>query len=135
MSKDAEKHWQEELNNFQQAFDGLERACSQYRYNYLEIVGLACIFEFTLEKGLNALRALLEREGRVAESPEQIIQTGFNAWYLEEDERKVFLEALELRGSMKHIDNFEEAERTKRSIINYFHPLLGRLLSTLEDQL
>ena len=89
----------------------------------------------TLEKGLNALRALLEREGRVVESPEQIIQTGFNAWYLEEDERKVFLEALKLRGSMKHIDNFEEAERTKRSIINYFHPLLGRLLSTLEDQL
>lgn len=135
MHKNAEKHWQEELNKFQQAFDSLERACDQYRYNYLEIAGLVSIFEFTLEKGLNALRALLERDGGVAKSPEQIIQTGFDASYLGEDERKLFLKALELRGNIQHFDDFDEADRMKRSIKNYFYPLLGKLLYTLEEQL
>ena len=132
MSNTDETRWKQRLSNFGKALSRLDEACRKDSYTDLELAGLVQTFASCYELGWKVLKDLLFYEGFDLKIPREIIRKGFEAGYLSENDAEIFLDAVSNRNTLSHVYNEEVAQKAETLIRNDYHPMLGRLYSTLE---
>ena len=128
-----ELRWRQRLESLQRALGQLQAALAAHASEPdNEVIGMAVIkaYEFSFELGWKTLKDLLAYEGIDAPLPRQAIREAFAAGLVEDGQ--VWIDMLEQRNLMAHMDDETRAQRALSLIRGTFAPALRRLSQKLE---
>ena len=140
MSNSDPTRWKQRLQQFRKAKTRLSEALVDgYKVlGCLEQEGVIQRFEYTFELAWKVLKDLLFYEGFDVKSPRDVIRQAFESDYLTAEDTEIALVALEKRNLLTHTYEektmLEALELIQNQFQNQFHPLLNRLLNTLDQK-
>lgn len=136
MSNSDPTRWKQRLQQFRKAKTRLSEALVDgYKVlGYLEQEGVVQRFEYTFELAWKVLKDLLFYESFDVKSPRDVIRQAFESDYLSAGDTEIALIALEKRNLLTHTYEEKTMLEALELIENQFHPLLDRLLNTLNQK-
>lgn len=122
--------WQQRFENFERAFQLLERTVAIVNPTEAERGGLIQFFETAFELAWKTLKDYLESEGVDTKTPRETIKQAFQAGLLADGH--VWIKMLDDRNVMSHTYDDEESQKVERLIRNNYFPQLKAVYQTLK---
>lgn len=122
--------WQQRFENFERAFQLLERTIAIANPTEAERGGLIQFFETSFELAWKTLKDYLESEGIDTKTPRESIKQAFQAGILTDGH--IWIKMLDDRNMMSHTYDDEESQKVGLLIRNNYFPQLQALYKTLK---
>ena len=110
-----------------------EMVKNKKNYSSLELAGLIKTSEFSWELAWKTIKDFLTHQGLDVTGPRDAIKQGFKNGLLTEDE--AWLDMLEARNLMAHIDDEDQSGKVKKVICEKYFGLLEDLHQRLKEKL
>jgi len=128
--------WKQRFQNFEKAYDVLQRRADEYEKNQgVEVYQMALIqaYEILMELSWKTLKDYLENEEIKVNSPKQVIRQAFQLEMLVDGD--AWMKALELRNLTTHTYDEEVMERVIEFISRRFRFVVRDLYFALKKEL
>ncbi len=125
--------WKQRFQNFEKAYQLLERTLQLEKLSEAERGGLIQFYEMSFELSWKLLKDYLTEEGFIIKSPRQAIKQAFQSGIIEDGQ--IWLEALESRNITAHTYDEETAIKIVSEIRKSYFPVLTQLYSYLNSEM
>jgi len=125
-----EIRWKQRFQNFESAYQKLEKAAGQESYSEMERAGLIQFFEFTFELAWKTLKDYLESEGYVTKSPKETLKQAFQIGLLADGH--TWMDALEDRNLLAHTYDEKTSLKVQGLIKKKYFPAMKSLYQALK---
>ena len=124
--------WKQRFNNYEKAYQSLEKYADQITYTELEQAGLIQMFEVCFELAWKVMKDYLEAEGFKVDSPRETIKKGFELQRIADGE--AWIEALNSRNLTVHTYDEEKAREMVEYINAQCVPLLEEFYLLMKEK-
>ena len=132
MTEEHDIRWRQRLEHFEKAYAELDEACQKKTYSKLERGGLIQAFEFTFELAWKTLQDLLLARAYDVRGPRPVIEQAFQDGLIEDGE--TWMKMLRSRNLTTHTYHEQTAQEIADSIKTHYWPLIGQLITKLEQE-
>ena len=126
MNKLKTIRWKQRFQNFEKAFNQLERGVAIKHPSDIEQQGIIQSFEFTFELSWKTLKDYLEAQGLLCQFPREVIKQAFQNQILSEG--TIWLEMLAKRNLLAHTYDENLATEAYTLIKDHFTPQIAKLV-------
>lgn len=127
-----EIRWQQRFQNFEKAFQLLERSVAIESLSEIERGGLIQFFEVAFELAWKTMKDYLEAQGFVVKTPRETIKQAFQMDLI--GNGQAWLQALEDRNLTTHTYDEETAIQMERSIRGKYFPVMKDFYEKLKAE-
>lgn len=131
MNKLKTTRWQQRFQNFDRAFNQLERGLAITDPSDIEQQGIIQSFEFSFELSWKTLKDYLEAQGVTCQFPREVIKKAFHHQIISEGE--LWLDMLGKRNLLAHTYDEAMALESYRLIKQDFSPKLKKLVQWFQQ--
>lgn len=121
--------WQQRLENFEKAFDMLNKALSIKSPSDVERAGLIQFYEMAFELSWKTMKDYLAYQGYSTNSPRDTIKQSFQSELITNGH--LWLQALSDRNLTVHTYDEKKAKAVEKSIRDDYYPLIQTLITRL----
>ncbi len=125
--------WKQRFQNFEKAYQLLERTLEIENLSEAERGGLVQFYEIAIELAWKLLKDYLTEDGFIIKSPREAIKQAFQSGIIEDG--RVWLEALESRNLTSHIYNEETAVKVVNEIREKYFLILTQLYEFMNSKI
>lgn len=133
MNDTKDIRWKQRFQNFEKAYQLLERTLKIENLSEAERGGLIQFYEITVELSWKLLKDYLTEDGFIIKSPRGAIKQAFQSEIIKDG--RVWLEALESRNLTSHIYNEETAVKVVNEIRGKYFPILTQLYEFMKSKI
>lgn len=124
--------WQQRFQNFENAFQLLERTVNIESLSEAERGGLIQFFEVALELSWKTMKDYLEAQGFLVKTPRETIKLAFQIELIADGQ--AWLQALEDRNLTTHTYDEETARHIERLVKEKYFPVIKGFYETLKTE-
>ncbi len=125
--------WKQRFQNFEKAYQLLERTLEIENLSEIERGGLVQFYEITIELAWKLLKDYLTEDGFIIKSPREAIKQAFQSEIIENG--RTWLEALESRNLTSHIYDEKTAIKVATEIREKYFLILTQLYNYMKAKM
>jgi nucleotidyltransferase substrate binding protein (TIGR01987 family) len=131
-SKRIDVRWKQRLQNFERAFNLLERTLQIDGPSEAERGGLIQFYEMAFELAWRLMKDYLSEEGYTLNSPREAVKQAFQSGVIAEGHR--WIEALDDRNLTSHTYDENTAQKVVTAIRTAYFPILREFYATMKKK-
>jgi nucleotidyltransferase substrate binding protein (TIGR01987 family) len=133
MTNTNDIRWKQRFQNFEKAYQLLERTIKIEKLSEAERGGLIQFYEMSIELSWKLLKDYLAKDGFMIKSPREAIKQAFQSEIITDG--RTWLEALESRNLTSHIYDEETALKVVKEIKEKYFPIITQLYISLKSKI